>query len=142
MQQKDLIITLIILSILGLLTSAYLVYDHYNPALQGSICDITAAISCVVVNSGIYSTIARIPVAFYGIAWFLISTVLSWNSFSDNKVSRNLLLWNLLGLLFVIYFIYIEFVLSTICPFCTIVHVLVGLSLVLSVILYKQFYKV
>jgi uncharacterized membrane protein len=141
MQQKYFRITLIILSLLGLATSAYLVYDHYNPNLEGSICDITAAVSCAVVNSGVYSTIVGIPVAIYGIAWFLISGFLSWNIFKKKNASKQLLGWNAAGLLFVLYFIYIEFLLKTVCPFCTVVHVLVALSLILSILLYKQFYK-
>jgi len=138
MQQKFFIIVLIILSILGLATSAYLVYDHYNPNLQGSICDITAAISCAVVNSGIYSTILGIPVALFGVLWFLILGLLSWNTLKGKKCSKYLLGWNILGMLFVIYFIYIEILLTTICPFCTVVHVLAIFSLILSLLLYKK----
>ena len=136
-----LIVSLMTLSIFGLGTSAYLIYNHYNPVLQGSICDITASVSCTVVNSGIYSKIAGIPVAVYGVAWFLVSGALSWRSSRNKNASKQLLGWNALGLLFVIYFIYIEFLLGAICPFCTVVHVLIALSLILSILLYKKFYK-
>lgn len=138
MQNKYLLVSLLILSLLGLVTSIYLVYDHYNPQLQGSVCDITAAISCAVVNSGIYSTIAGIPVAIFGVFWFFILGFLSWNLFKNKNVSKHLLGWNILGALFVVYFIYIEILLTTLCPFCTIVHVLVILSFLLSVITYKK----
>ncbi|MDP3698248.1 MAG: vitamin K epoxide reductase family protein, partial [Nanoarchaeota archaeon] len=102
------------------------------------VCDITASVSCTVVNSGIYYTIVGIQVAVYGVAWFLISGVLSWNSFKNRNVIPKLVGWNVAGLLFVFYFIYIEFLLSTICPFCTVVHVIIVISLVLSIVLYKQ----
>ena len=138
MQKESLIIGLLILTLLGLATSLYLVYNHYYPRLQGGICDITAAVSCTVVNSGIYSTIAGIPVAMYGVLWFLILGTFSWKSEQDKKAIPKLLGWNILGMVFVIYFIYIEYVLDTICPFCTVVHILVLLSLVLSILLYKQ----
>ncbi|HLD39724.1 MAG TPA: vitamin K epoxide reductase family protein [Candidatus Nanoarchaeia archaeon] len=141
MQRKHFTIAILILSIMGLITSSYLTYNHYYPSLDGSVCDITASISCTVVNSGIYSTIFGIPVAIYGLIWFIVSGVLSWISFTNQKMISKLVWWNIVGLLSVFYFIYIEFLLSTFCPFCTVVHVLVTTSLILSVIAYKQFYK-
>jgi len=141
MRQKSLINGLLFLTLLGLATSLYLVYNHYYPHLQGGICDITAAVSCTVVNSGIYSTLDGIPVAMYGVVWFLILGIFSWKSGQDRKAIPRLLGWNILGILFVLYFVYIEYVLGTICPFCTVVHILVILSLILSIWLYQQFYK-
>jgi len=141
MQKKSLINGLLFLTLLGLATSLYLVYNHYYPHLQGGICDITAAVSCTVVNSGIYSTIFGIPVAFYGVLWFLILGIFSWKSGQDKKAIPKLLGWNILGMAFVLYFVYLEYLLSRICPFCTVVHILVVLSLIISIFLYKQFYK-
>ncbi|HLD79952.1 MAG TPA: vitamin K epoxide reductase family protein [Candidatus Nanoarchaeia archaeon] len=138
MQKKYFIIILIVLSIIGLGTSFYLVYNHYYPNLQGSVCDITAAISCAVVNSGIYSTILGIPVALFGVLWFLILGVFSWKVLKGRTFSKQLLGWNVIGMFFVIYFIYIEILLTTICPLCTVVHVLVLFSLILSLLLYKK----
>lgn len=141
MQQKHFSAWILILSILGLITSLYLTYNHYHPSLHGGVCDITASVSCTVVNSGIYSTVLGIPVAVYGIAWFLGLGILSWNSFEDKNTLPKLLWWNIGGFLSVFYFIYIEFLLGTICPFCTVVHAVIATSLVLSIIFYKQFYK-
>ena len=141
MQKKSFLIALLILSLLSLTTSLYLVYNHYYPHLQGGICDVTAAVSCTVVNSGPYSTIFAIPVALYGILWSFILGILSWKAWDDRKFIPKVLWWNILGIVFVAYFIYIEYLLGTICPFCTVVHVLVTLSLILSIFLYKQFYK-
>jgi len=141
MSKYLLIVSLIILSILGLGTSAYLIYSHYRPSLEGSVCDITASVSCTVVNSGIYSKIAGIPVAIYGVTWFLISGILSWKSFKNKNTIPKLLWWNAGGFLSLFYFIYIEYLLDTICPFCTVVHVLVSISLVLAITYYKRFYK-
>lgn len=141
MQKKYFVIIILIVSVLGLVTSIYLTYNHYNPSLGGSFCDKIPSASCTVVNSGIYSKILRVPVAIYGIVWFLISGILSLNSLYQANTISKLLCWNAAGLLFVFYFIYLEFLLSTICPFCTVVHVLVAISLIISIILYKQFYK-
>ncbi|GEM_PF-5173489 len=141
MHKKSLINLLLIFTLLGLATSVYLVYNHYYPHLQGGICDITASVSCTVVNSGPYSTILRIPVAIYGIVWFLIFGFFCWKALTENGVLPKVLGWNILGILFIIYFIYIEYVLGTVCPFCTVVHVLIAISLIISIFLYKQFYK-
>ncbi len=141
MQKKYFIISFLILSLLGLAASLYLVYNHYYPNLQGGICDITAAVSCTVVNSGIYSTFFGIPVAVYGVAWFILSAMLSWKLWESKDIIPKLLWLNAGGLLFVFYFVYIEFLLNTICLFCTIVHIIVVLSLLLSIILYKRFYN-
>src|SRR3989338_9183573 len=141
MQKKHFSISIVILSILGLITSLYLVYNHYYPALEGSVCDITASVSCTVINSGIYSKIAGIPVAVYGVAWFIVLGILSWSSLSNRNTIPKLLLWNAGGFLSLFYFIYIELLLSTLCPFCTVVHVLIAISLVLTIIYHKRFYK-
>lgn len=140
MQKKHVIVGLLILSLLGLATSSYLVYNHYYPNLQGGICDITAAVSCNVVNSGIYSKFLGVPVALYGVVWFILSGLLSWKLWESKDIIPKLLWFNVGGLLFVFYFVYIEFLLSTICLFCTVVHVIIVLSLLLSILLYKRFY--
>ncbi len=141
MQQKHFSISILVLSLLGLITSVYLVYNHYHPSLEGSGCGLIPSASCTVVNSGIYSTFLGIPVAIYGVIWFIVLGMLSWNSFSTKKAMPKLLWWNVGGFLSLFYFIYIEFLLSTICPFCTVVHVLVALSFILSIVSYKRFYK-
>ena len=123
------------------MVSTYLVYNHYYPHLQGGICDITASVSCTVVNSGPYSTIFGLPVALYGVLWSLVLGILSWKAWNEKKFIPKVLWWNILGIAFVAYFIYIEYLLGTICPFCTVVHILVVISLILSIFLYKHFYK-
>ncbi len=141
MQKKHFIIALLLVSLLGLVTSLYLTYNHYNPSLEGSFCDITASVSCTVVNTGIYSEIVGVPVAIYGVAWFLFLGILSLGSRKNDELIPKLIWLNIGGMLFVAYFIYIEFLLTTLCPSCTLVHVLIALSLLLSIFLYKQFYK-
>lgn len=141
MQKKYFIIALIVVSLIGLGASLSLTYNHYRPSLTGSVCDITASVSCTVVNSGIYSTILGIPVAIYGVVWFIVLGILSYTSLKNQTTIPPLLWWNAGGFLSIFYFIYIEFLLSTLCPFCTVVHVLVAISLVLSIIFYKHFYK-
>src|SRR3989344_3538142 len=126
MQKKNFLIVLLIVSFLTFTTSVYLVYNHYYPHLQGSICDITASVSCTVLNSGIYSTIFGIPVAWYGVLWSLVLGMLSWKGMKEKNFIPKILWWNIVGMLFVNYFIYLEYVLDTICPFCTLVHFLVA----------------
>src|SRR3989344_2844261 len=126
MQKKHFTIAILILSIIGLITSSYLTYNHYYHSLDGSVCDITASVSCTVLNSGIYSTIFGIPVAIYGVLWSLVLGMLSWKGMKEKNFIPKILWWNIVGMLFVNYFIYLEYVLDTICPFCTLVHFLVA----------------
>ena len=141
MQKKHFILGIIIISILGLITSLYLTYDHYYPSLEGSFCDITASVSCTILNSGVYSNVAGIPVAIYGVVWFMVLGMLSWKSLDNANTIPTLLLWNTSGFLSLFYFIYVEFLLKTICPFCTVVHILVAVCLLISIMLFKKFYK-
>ena len=69
-----------ILSIIGLLTSLYLVYNHYAPPQAGSFCDFGETISCSLVNTSVYSELFGVPVALFGAVWFIIFGLLSWKA--------------------------------------------------------------
>ena len=56
----------------------------------------------------------------------------------NNKLIQLMLYWSILGILFVIYMIISEIILKAICPFCTLVHIIVFIILVLSIILFKE----
>ena len=108
-----------ILCLIGVLVSVYLIYNHY--AIGDSACDISADVSCSYVNSSIYSELFNVPVAVFGALWF----VFMYLFFVKNADSHLLEIWSVLGVLFVIYMIVAEFLLGAICPFCTVVHVIV-----------------
>ena len=135
---KKLYVTYLILSILGFITSLYLTIQHFIES-QGA-CDINAAISCSLVNSSTYSEIFGVPIAIFGMLWFMALFLLAWNYFhkKSQKQDKMLLYWNYLGFLAVIYLITAEVWLRAICPFCTVVHVIVLLSLGLSIYISRK----
>jgi len=128
-----------ILSVLGFLTSLYLVKNHYDNPVEGAFCDISEGVSCSLVNTSIYSELFGVPVALFGALWFVILFLLSWKAMKkDGDLVSALLGWNVLGILFVIYLVVAEIILRSICPFCTIVHVIVIATLILSILLYRK----
>ena len=140
---KDLLLKIMIgLNLAAFITSIYLTFNHYNILSKGAVCDGTSLFSCSLVNTSVYSELLGIPVALYGAAWFAFLSILSWKARHKESLIPKILLLNAIGFAYVLYLIYLEFVLRTLCPFCTVVHVLATASLVLSVFLYKgKFYK-
>ncbi len=126
------------LSMLGLATSLYLLQNHYAPPSAGSFCDFGEAISCSVVNTSVYSELLGVPVALLGAIWFVFLIWISWNAYSKPEHVQSLLVWNVLGILSVVYFVIAEIILQSICPFCTLVHIIIIITLTLSYLLYKH----
>jgi len=130
---------ILILSILGLLVSVYLVKSYYTPPGKSSVCDFSETISCSAVEESIYARFLGVPVSIFGAMWFIILMVLAWKSLvhRHEKLVTFMLSWIILGILFVIYLVIAEILLKTICPFCTIIHLIAVVLLVLSLMLYK-----
>jgi len=130
----------VLLSTLGLVTSAYLVKDHYSA--QKSFCDMGTRISCQVINKSAFAKLLNVPVAVFGVTWFLgqlWSALKLWDSERDTALwSQTLLLYTGSGVLFALYLIIAEVILGAICPLCTVVHAIVGLQLWLAWQLYSR----
>lgn len=129
---------IIILSIIGIITSLYLVNEHYTLPKGDSPCDINESVSCSFLNTSKYSELFNVPVALFGALWFLIFLILSWKSLKrEGSLPTIMLGWSIIGMLFVIYFITIEILLKTLCPLCTLVHIIIVITFILALILYK-----
>ncbi|HET9781591.1 MAG TPA: vitamin K epoxide reductase family protein, partial [Candidatus Dormibacteraeota bacterium] len=105
----------------GVAVSIYLTALHYAGFVPG--CPITGPINCDAVLSSSYGLIAgtSIPTSAAGIVWFAASAVL-WL----RPVGRLHLAWSAVGLLTVLYLVFIEIVrIGAICLWCTAAHVLV-----------------
>jgi uncharacterized membrane protein len=135
---KNIFLLIYIFAILGLLTSSYLLYTQYQEKALGNVCIVGEPNSCSTVTSSPYSSIFGIPASFWGITWFLVLGLLNYFASKKDKYVKHLISWNILGLVFVGYFIFAEFLLKSICSFCTIVHLLVLLSLIFSLYLKKK----
>jgi uncharacterized membrane protein len=100
--------------------------------------------SCETVNTSKWATFLGIPVAGWGVAWYLATFVLALVSiqekFADSRsMSLALLLMTASGLIFSTYLTYLElFVIHAICQWCVVSAVLVLVMFVLSALDYRD----
>ena len=117
----------LVLSVAGLLVSAYLTVEHYTASTTLA-CPETGVVNCQKVTSSAQSSFVGIPVALLGLLFFvaMVAATLpaAWRwTWSIMRYTR--LGLTVLGVAFVIYLIYAElFILDAICLWCTAVHVL------------------
>ena len=130
-------LTALVLAVAGLLDSAYQTYTKLSgTGLAGCSAKTDA---CVLVQNSSQAYILGIPVAVFGLAFYLFMTGIctppAWRS------ARPLVHWARLGgaiagMLFVLYLIYAELVeLRQVCPYCTSIHVIT--FLLFSVIVFQ-----
>ncbi len=133
MRKNTFIKIVLFLSVLGFITSLYLVKNHYEGSQQGSFCDFNTFTSCSIVNTSIYSELFNVPVALLGALWFLFLFVFALKSNKKPDLYfRFIFVWSVLGALFVFYMIAAEIILKTICPLCTFLHIIIFLVLGMS----------
>ena len=129
---------ILVLSIIGFFTSIYLVKNHYAPPTSGALCDLGESISCSLVNTSVFSELFGVPVALLGAFWFLFLLWMGWKALREPEQIPSIVGWNVLGMLFVIYLVIAEVILKSLCPFCTLVHIIIIITLSLSYYLYKH----
>jgi uncharacterized membrane protein len=132
--------TAFVLSVLGLVDAAYQVYTHFSGT--GLLGCSAKADSCVIVQNSIYAWIFGIPVAVYGLAFFVFMVVVcspwAWR-FEHPRYSK-IIWWSrpaavVIGMIFVLYLVYREVIsLGQICEYCTSVHIIT--FLLFAVIVY------
>ncbi len=108
---KRLVYTRYALAAIGLLVSIYLSL-YTNVA-----CPNNGVLNCDKVLTSVYSTIFGIPNAYYGILFFALVLALAFL-----KQRGALLAVTTLGIGFVIYLVHAEYLLGSICVYCTVVH--------------------
>jgi uncharacterized membrane protein len=121
----------IAISVAGVAVSIYLTVLHNVGVVPA--CPVSGPVNCEVVLSSRYAVIAgtAIPTSAAGIAWFAVSAVL-WM----RPPGRLQLAWSAVGLLTVLYLVFIEIVrLGAICIWCTAAHVLVLALLMIALVL-------
>ena len=128
---------LVIVAVIGFILSTYLTYHHYqilaDPTTQ-SFCDVSDAFNCSEVNSSAYAEFLNTPVALLGVIYFIVALIFSIKSLKNAHYYKHLSVLHTLGLLSIFYLVYAEWVLQTICIFCTIVHVMIITGLIISII--------
>jgi uncharacterized membrane protein len=118
--------TTLSLTVIGLLVSAYLTFEHYtgNETLA---CTVTEVIDCAKVTESAWSTFMGMPVALLGLLFFVGLTVLMLPSVWRRP--EPWIDWVRLGSLTVglgmaLYLVWAElFRINAICLWCTVVHV-------------------
>ena len=124
----------IALSVAGVAVSIYLTVLHFIGFAPA--CPATGPVNCEAVLSSPYAVIAgtTVPTSAAGIAWFAISAVLWVRGFG-----RVLLAWSALGLVTVLYLVFVEIVrIGAICLWCTAAHVLVVAVLLIAVTMWQN----
>ena len=118
----------------GVAVSIYLTIFHFVGLIPA--CPVTSRINCEVVLSSSYGVIAGTPVptSAAGIVWFGIAVALWLRPFGWMQLA-----WSAVGLLTVMYFIYVEIVpLGAICLWCTAAHVLVLVIFLIALTLWTE----
>ncbi len=136
MSKRTIFLILLLISILGTGVLGYLLKHHYEQ--NTGFCDLNSIISCSTVNGSEYAEVYGIPVALGGLVWFFVIFSIALYSRKHRFPYLFFLVFNAFGIASVLYFIYAEFQLQAICLWCTAVHILVLLSFVFSIYLYKR----
>jgi uncharacterized membrane protein len=116
-------------SVAGIAVSIYLTVVHYAGVVPA--CPVSGPINCEGVLSSSYALIAgtSVPTSAAGIVWFAVSAALWTRPFGSIQLA-----WSAIGLLTVVYLVFIEIVrLGAICLWCTAAHVLVLATLLIAV---------
>ncbi len=117
----------IVIAVIGLLISIYLAtYSSLNIPLY---CSNSGVVNCERVLTSIYSTTFGIPNSYWGIAFFVAVIVLIY-------LKKPILLFLLsgVGVGFVVYFIYLEYTIGSICIYCTGVHIITAALFLISLV--------
>jgi uncharacterized membrane protein len=130
-------LTLLVLAVTGVAISIYLTVVHY--ARVPLVCSTTGVVNCERVLSSPYSSVAGVPISAGGMVWFVVAGALVVPALMRRAEPGWLqpaqVVWSLLGLVTVIYLVGVEaLALGVLCAWCTAVHILILLMLVLSVV--------
>lgn len=127
-----------ILAVLGIAVSSVSLQHHYAKS-KTSYCDFGENFNCDLVNRSQYSSLAGIPVAFIGIAGYVVLLALATLYRDKAESPAMLLVASALGLAFALYLTYVEgFVLQAWCILCLTSLTAISLITLLSAALFKQ----
>ncbi|MGH7884776.1 MAG: vitamin K epoxide reductase family protein, partial [Thermodesulfobacteriota bacterium] len=124
-------ITIVVLSILGIILSLYLTLNFYygsefSYCLTGTDCDL--------VKKSAYSKIFGIPVSILGLFGYAAIIAATIISLSKKNKWNILFIFSSLGFSFSVYLTYLElFIINAVCSYCIISAVIITLLLILIV---------
>merc|ERR1711862_1315 len=104
--------------------------------------------SCSKVRRSVFSEILSVPIAVFGFLFNIanlygsLCLLKSLNIRRKASIISGLYFWNAFGCLFVFYLIGAEIYLQTICPLCTIIHILQIITLIICYLLHFEIQKI
>lgn len=128
---------LFVLSIIGVGISIYLTIVHYQGGQVA--CTTAGIVNCERVLSSMFSVVpgTAIPISLPGLAWFAVAAIiaaLGWRKPELRLPRLSMLAWTLLGMLTVLYLVYVEIVrLSAVCLWCTSLHIAIFIMFLIAV---------
>ena len=136
---------LLILSLVGAGIAVYLTAVHYENAPL--LCSTRGLIDCSRVLASPYSVVpgTTVPITVPGLAWCAVSAVLAIVGLRllrpqvRHRIQQAQFAWSLLGMLTVLYLVYVELVLlHTICAWCTGLHVVILIMFLTTIVLVQR----
>lgn len=130
------VLALVAIAVAGLAIALYLTTTHISSVPL--VCTVGSVVNCSAVTHSAYSVIpgTSIPISVLGVLWFVVSGLLSifgLPATAPEWLRPVHLVWAALGLVVVLYLVYVEIViLRQICEWCTVVHLLVVATFVLT----------
>lgn len=129
---------IVLVAIIGCVIALYLTAEHYQAAPL--VCSATGVVDCAPVLQSAYSVIpgTSVPITLPGIGWFLVSAGLAtfslrslWSRTAEpGWLKPAQILWGALGVAVVFGLVYAEFNrIHHICLWCTVVHILIVITL-------------
>ena len=138
-------VLLLVLSLVGAGIAVYLTAVHYENVPL--ICSTRGLIDCSRVLSSPYSVVpgTSVPITVPGLAWCAVSAVLAIVGLRllrpqiRHRIQLAQFTWSLLGMLTVLYLVYVELVLlHTICAWCTGLHVVILVIFLTTLVLVQR----
>ena len=109
------------LIISGIFLMWYSLYEHYQDSNKKAFCDLSEVVNCSLVNKGPYSEFMGIPVAMWGLSFF-VALLFGFLLYLINykKVFLDFLYYfSWLGLLIAVFlFAFVFYKLQAVCPVC------------------------
>ena len=134
-------IALFTLSLINIAIAIYLTIVHYNTEVA-LVCSSSGLVNCEHVLSSYYASIpgTSIPISIAGILWSIggaALAVIAWLVWPEKLIIRIAeLAWAGVGMFSVFYLVYAEIVLlHAICLWCTAVHIIILLYLLIAAFL-------
>lgn len=147
MKKKTYLIIIITIAIFGLCLASILTIAKYNNAIA-ILCGEDTSNSCNVVQTSDYSNIylfgIKIPLTLLGILFYCSLSLIAYKYYlitikeEENSILKNiLLLFSLFGVLFSLWFIYIQsIIIKAYCKYCLVSAIDTFILLVLILIVY------